>query len=76
MAASGSTLEIAQLQIEIPAWLRKVCFALCAVNLTLCLVAYFVHAWIYDPNGLGIPTDFISFWAAGRLVLNGSGTGL
>jgi arabinofuranan 3-O-arabinosyltransferase len=71
MAASRSTLEIAPVQIEIPARLRKVCFALCAMNLTLCLVAYFVRAWIYDRNGLGIPTDFISFWAAGRLVLDG-----
>jgi hypothetical protein len=47
------------------------CFALCAMNLTLCLVAYFVGPWIYDQNGLGIPTDFISVWAAGRLVLDG-----
>jgi hypothetical protein len=71
MAASRSALEIASVQIEIPARLRKVCFALCAMNLMLCLVAYFVRAWIYDRNGLGIPTDFISFWAAGRLVLDG-----
>ena len=27
--------------------------------------------WVYDPNGLGIPTDFINVWAAGRLVLDG-----
>ena len=27
--------------------------------------------WIYDPNGLGIPTDFVNVWAAGRLVLDG-----
>ena len=40
-------------------------------NLTLCLVAYFSHWWIYDPDGLGIPTDFINVWAAGRLVLDG-----
>jgi len=71
MAASRSALEIAPVQIEIPARLRKVCFALCAMNLMLCLVAYFVRAWIYDRNGLGIPRDFISFWAAGRLVLDG-----
>jgi hypothetical protein len=71
MAASRSTLEISPVQVEIPAWLRKACFALCAMNLTLCLVAYFVGAWIYDRNSLGIPVDFISFWAAGRLVLDG-----
>jgi Glycosyltransferase family 87 len=70
MAASRSTLEIAPVQIEFPARLRRVCFALCAMNLMLCLVAYFVGAWIYDRDGLGIPTDFISFWAAGRVVLD------
>src|SRR5258706_7178779 len=71
MAASRSTREIAPVQIEIPAPLRKVCFALCAMNLTLCLVAYLLRAWIYDRNGLGIPADFVSFYAAGRLVLEG-----
>lgn len=71
MAASDSILEIAPLQIEIPARLRKVCFTLCAMNLMLCLAAYFLGAWIYDRNGLGIPADFISFWAAGRLALDG-----
>jgi arabinofuranan 3-O-arabinosyltransferase len=71
MAASCSILEIAPVQIEIPVQLRKVCFALCAMNLMICLVAYILHAWIYDRNGLGIPADFVSFWAAGRLVLDG-----
>jgi hypothetical protein len=71
VSASRSNLAIAAAEIEIPARLWKECFALCAVNLTLCLVAYLVGAWIYDRNGLGIPTDFISFWAAGRLALDG-----
>ncbi|MBR1200938.1 DUF2029 domain-containing protein [Bradyrhizobium sp. AUGA SZCCT0240] len=71
MAASRSTPEITPVQIEIPAWLRKVCFALCAMNVTLCLMAYLARVWIYDRNGLGVPTDFISFWAAGRLALDG-----
>lgn len=71
MAASRSPLEIAPGQIEIPVRLRKACFALCALNLTLCLMAYLAHVWIYDQNGLGIPTDFISFWATGHLALDG-----
>ena len=71
MAASRPTLEIAPEQPEIPAWLLRVCFALCVVNLTLGVVAYFSHWWIYDSDGLGIPTDFINVWAAGRLVLDG-----
>jgi hypothetical protein len=44
---------------------------LAIANVTLCLSAYFSHWWVYDPNGLGIPTDFINVWAAGRLVLDG-----
>ena len=44
---------------------------LAVANLTLCGAAYFSHWWVYDPNGLGIPTDFINVWAAGRLVLDG-----
>jgi arabinofuranan 3-O-arabinosyltransferase len=71
MAASRSILEIAPVQIEIPPRLRKVCFTLCAMNVTFCLVAYIVHAWIYDRNGLGIATDFIGLSAAGRLALDG-----
>src|SRR5258705_657044 len=71
MAASRSTREIAPVPIEIPARLRKVCFALCAMNLTLCLMAYLARVWIYDRNGLGIPTDFIGLSAAGRLALDG-----
>jgi arabinofuranan 3-O-arabinosyltransferase len=71
MAASRSTLEIAPEQPGIPAWLLRVCFALCVVNLTLGVAAYSSHWWIYDSNGLGIPTDFINVWAAGRLVLDG-----
>jgi len=71
MAASRPTLAIAPEQPEIPAGLLRVCFALCVVNLTLGVVAYSSHWWIYDSNGLGIPTDFINVWAAGRLVLDG-----
>jgi arabinofuranan 3-O-arabinosyltransferase len=71
MAASRSTREIAPVQIEIPVRLRKVCFALCAMNLMLCLMAYLAGVWIYDRNGLGIPTDFVQIPAAGRLALDG-----
>ncbi|GEC58886.1 hypothetical protein ABIF38_007554 [Bradyrhizobium japonicum] len=71
MAASGSSFRIAQGQIEIPTALRKVSFALCAMNFTICLMAYLSRAWIYDRNGLGIPTDFISFWASGHLAIEG-----
>ena len=31
----------------------------------------FAHWWIFDEHGLGIPTDFVNVWSAGRLVLDG-----
>ena len=71
MAASLSTFKPAPEQTAIPAWLVRVCLVLAIANVTLCLSAYFSHWWVYDPNGLGIPTDFINVWAAGRLVLDG-----
>ena len=71
MTASHSTFKTAGEQASIPPWLVRVCLVLAIANLTLCLSAYFSHWWVYDPNGLGIPTDFVNVWAAGRLVLDG-----
>ena len=71
MAAFYSTFRPASEQTAIPAWLVRVCLVLAVANVTLCLSAYFSRWWVYDANGLGIPTDFINVWAAGRLVLDG-----
>jgi arabinofuranan 3-O-arabinosyltransferase len=71
MAASHSTFRPAPEQAAIPAWLVRVCLVLAVANVTLCLSAYFSHWWVYNADGLGIPTDFINVWAAGRLVLDG-----
>jgi hypothetical protein len=71
MATNRSSHKIVPAQIENPAWLWRVCFTLCAYYLALCIKGYFAHAWIYDRNGLGIPADFISFYAAGHLALGG-----
>jgi len=49
----------------------NVCFVLAVINISFFPTAYFAHWWIWDPDGLGIPTDFINVWAAGRLVLEG-----
>ena len=71
MTASLSTFKPAGEQASIPPWLVRVCLVLAVANVTLCGMAYVSHWWVYDPNGLGIPTDFINVWAAGRLVLDG-----
>jgi arabinofuranan 3-O-arabinosyltransferase len=55
----------------IPAALFNVCFVLFVINVSFFPAAWFSHWWIYGPNGLGIPTDFVNVWAAGRLALEG-----
>jgi arabinofuranan 3-O-arabinosyltransferase len=55
----------------IPASLLNTCFVLFVINASFFPAAFFSHWWIWDPNGLGIPTDFVNVWAAGRLVLEG-----
>jgi arabinofuranan 3-O-arabinosyltransferase len=55
----------------IPASLFNTCFVLFVINASFFPAAYFSHWWIWDADGLGIPTDFVNVWAAGRLVLEG-----
>jgi hypothetical protein len=54
-----------------PAVLLNVCFVLFVINATFFPAAYFAHGWIFDDKGVGIPTDFVNVWSAGRLVLDG-----
>ncbi len=55
----------------IPPLVFNVCFVLCIVNISYFPAAWFSHWWIYDPQGQGIPTDFVNVWAAGKLALQG-----
>lgn len=55
----------------IPPALLTVCFVLAVINIAFFPTAYFAHWWIYDSAGVGIPTDFVNVWAAGRLALDG-----
>jgi len=71
MTTSLSTVDTAAEPASIPPWLVRICLVLAVANLTLCANAYFSQWWVYDKDGLGIPTDFINVWAAGRLVLDG-----
>ena len=71
MATSISAPTIPNSPSAIPAALLNVCFVLCVINVSYFPAAYFSQWWIYDPQGLGIPTDFVNVWAAGRLVLDG-----
>jgi hypothetical protein len=71
MTASVSAPTIVPQHSAIPASLFNACFVLLVINVSYFPAAYFSHWWIYEPNGLGIPTDFVNVWAAGRLVLDG-----
>ena len=55
----------------VPAALFNVCFVLFVINASFFPTAYFSHWWIFDERGLGIPTDFVNVWSAGKLVLDG-----
>ena len=48
-----------------------VCLVLCIINASLLQSGLSGHWWLFDENGLGIPTDFVNVWSAGRLVLDG-----
>src|SRR5205807_815314 len=56
----------------IPPALFNACFVLFTINAVYFPIAWLSHWWIYDPAGLGIPTDFVNVWAAGKLVLDGT----
>jgi hypothetical protein len=58
-------------QGAIPPVLLNVCFALGVINLMYFPTAYLMDLWMYRADGLGVPTDFVNVWAAGRLVLDG-----
>jgi len=70
MAAAVSVPTIPE-QNAPPAALFNACFVLFVINAAFFPTAYFAHWWITDPNGLGIPIDFVNVWSAGKLVLDG-----
>jgi arabinofuranan 3-O-arabinosyltransferase len=47
------------------------CFVLCVAQLVYLAASFVLHQWLIDPQGRGIPTDFVNVWAAGKLVLSG-----
>jgi arabinofuranan 3-O-arabinosyltransferase len=71
MATPSHALTIGAERSAIPGALLNVCFVLAVINASFFPAAYFGHGWIFDDKGLGIPTDFVNVWSAGRLVLDG-----
>jgi arabinofuranan 3-O-arabinosyltransferase len=71
MATPVSVSTAASERSAIPPALLIACMVLCVINASLLQSGYFAHWWIFDEKGLGIPTDFVNVWSAGRLVLDG-----
>ena len=71
MATPTSAPTAASERSAIPPALLIACMVLCIINASLLQSGYFAHWWIFDEKGLGIPTDFVNVWSAGRLVLDG-----
>lgn len=47
------------------------CFALLTLHVVFFPAAWIGHWWIINDKGLGIPTDFVNVWSAGKLALQG-----
>lgn len=71
MADSFPATAIQPQSNPVPQELFIVCFALLCINATFFPTSYLSGGWIWDVKGLGIPTDFVNVWAAGKLALQG-----
>lgn len=71
MADSFSASAVQPQSSAVPKGLFVVCFTLFCITATFFPTAYLSGGWIWDAQGLGIPTDFVNVWAAGKLALQG-----
>src|SRR6202041_2363744 len=71
MAVLTSDITMPTTRSAIPPALLIACLVLCLINVALLQNGVTAHWWIFEENGLGIPTDFVNVWSAGRLVLDG-----
>ena len=55
----------------LPPALVHACLALAVLNVAFPVAAWFAHGWIFDDAGIGLPTDFINVWSAGKFALAG-----
>ena len=65
--AAPLTIQPVPEQSAVPAWLLNACFVLAVLNIVF-FPAFYGRGWIFDAQGLGIPTDFVNVWSAGKLA--------
>lgn len=71
MARSAAPLPHALLTFDPQRFVVVMMLALAAMNALWWLLAALTGQWITDSRGIGIPTDFVNVYAAGRMVLEG-----
>src|SRR3954447_5722772 len=71
MADTSPVAAIPSQRRAVPFSLFAACFALACINASYFPAGLWSGTWIWDLNGLGIPTDFVNVWAAGKLALQG-----
>lgn len=71
LMADNSAAAIPLQRRGVPFGLFAVCFALACINAAFFPAGLFSGIWIWGADGLGIPTDFVNVWAAGKLALQG-----
>jgi hypothetical protein len=71
MADTSLAAAIPSQQRAVPASLFAVCVVLACINAAFFPAGLLSGIWIWRPDGLGIPTDFVNVWAAGKLALQG-----
>jgi len=71
MAESYPAAAIKPPANAVPGVLFVLTFALLCINATFFPASLLSGGWIWQKDGLGIPTDFVNVWAAGKLALQG-----
>jgi arabinofuranan 3-O-arabinosyltransferase len=71
MTASATRPIDATAPRAVPLTLLTTCRVLLCGAVAYLLADTLCHDWIYNRDGLGIPTDFVNVWTAGRFALDG-----
>jgi hypothetical protein len=71
MTASATLGVDATAPRAVPLTLLMTCRVLLCAAVAYLLADTLCHDWIYNRDGLGIPTDFVNVWTAGQFALDG-----
>jgi hypothetical protein len=71
MTASAALNPAVKQPHAIPRLLQTACRVLLCIAIACLLTEILARDWIYDREGLGIATDFVNVWTAGKIALGG-----